>query len=212
MPGQAPGHRPTPGRSRSGAQQARSATERRGPPPMKVPKQKWLSTGRLRRTVLMLGVAGATAGAALLTAAGSAQAVTSVGSKPGNLTFNPATGSDTLAVGAVTWSTTDGCPTGFQGSAQLDIIDANGTGVTASPTITAVTSAFSGTLLGTPLALQSTGVPDIPLGTPVAYAVLCASAAGGTGNTKFVQSTDMTINTTTNTYTAGIVTLTHTST
>jgi len=177
---------------------------------MKGPKQKWLSTGRLRRTVLMLGVAGATAGAALLTA-GAAQAVTSVGSQPGNLTFNPPSGSATAAVGTVTWATSTACPSGFQTSAQLEIIDSNGVGSNASPVVTGVTAPFGGSLLATPAQSQSLGT-SIPFGQPVEWAVACFAGAGGTGNSQFVQSTDMTITSATGTYTTGIATVTGTST
>src|SRR5215469_11287536 len=211
MSGQAPAivpHRDDRNRVRS--RRARR-TERRGPPPMKGPKQKWLSTGRLRRTVLMLGVAGATAGAALLTAAGSAQAVTSVGSQPGNLTFNPASGSATASGATITWSTSTACPTGFQGSAVLEIIDSNGVGSIASAVVSAVTAPFSGTLAETPAQAQSLGT-SIPFGTPVEWAVACFSAGAGTGSSEFVQSTDMTITSATGTYTTGIVTVTATST
>jgi hypothetical protein len=178
---------------------------------MKGPNQKWLSTGRLRRTILMLGVAGATAGAALLTTAGSAQAVTSVGSEPGNLTFSPASGSATASGSSITWSTKDACPAGFQGSAFLEIIDSNGTGSIASPVVSAVTAPFSGTLAQTPAQAQSLGT-SIPFGQPVEWAVECFSAGAGTGSGEFVQSTDMTITSATGTYTTGIATVTGTST
>src|SRR5215467_11316468 len=212
MPGQAPGHRPTPGRPHRARSKARPATERRGPPTMKGPKQKWMSTGRLRRTVLMLGVAGATAGAALLTAAGSAQAVSHVGSEPGNLTFNPASGSATAAIGTVHWSTTDGCPAGFQGSAQLNVFNSDGSfGSTASAIVNGTAAAFTGTLSETPAQAQSLGT-DVPFGSPFEFAVACFSGASGQGSSEFVQSNDMTITSATGTYTTGIATVTQTST
>src|SRR5262249_61977093 len=101
---------------------------------LKGPTFKWPSTGRLRRTVLMLGVVGATTGGLLFSAA-AAQAVT--GSGPGQLALNPPSGATTLTP---TWSTTTACPTGFQVSAVLFALNTDGTvGSSVSPTVSSVT-------------------------------------------------------------------------
>src|SRR5215469_4755561 len=163
----------------AGAQQARPPIEGRT---MKGPTFKWASTGRLRRTVLMLGVVGATTGGLLFTAA-AAQAVT--GSGPGQLALNPASGATTLTP---TWSTTTACPTGFQTSATLFALNTDGTvGTSASPTVNAPTAPFSGTLLGTIGSLISLGT-NVTAGGTSQFAVECFAGTGGTGNGTFVQS------------------------
>lgn len=154
---------------------------------MKGPTLKWQSTGRLRRTVLMLGLTAATAGGALLTAA-AAQAVT--GSEPGNLSLNPASGSSSLTP---TWSTTDGCPAGFQTSAVLFVLNSDGSiGSSASPTVAAPTAAFSGTLLASVANSISLGTDVGPGGTDQ-WVVGCFAGPGGTGNVEYVQSVFVTL-------------------
>src|SRR5215469_4591121 len=73
-----------------------------------------------RRGILFLGAIGMVAAAAVMTAG---PALADVGSEPGNLKFSPASGATTLQP---TWSTTDGCPVGYQGSAEVSIFDASG--------------------------------------------------------------------------------------
>ena len=154
---------------------------------MKGPTMKWPSTGRLRRTVLMLGVAGATAGAALLTAA-SAQA--GVGAQPGNLTLNPASGSSSLTP---TWSTSTACPTGFQTSAVLYVLNTDGSiGSVDSPTVASPTAPFSGTLLANVAQSLSLGT-NVGPGQTDEWVVLCWTGPGGTGSSTPVQSTFVTL-------------------
>jgi Bacterial Ig-like domain (group 3) len=154
---------------------------------MKGPKLKWPSTGRLSRTVLMLSLAGATAGATLLTAA-VAQAGT--GSEPGHLSLNPASGATTLTP---TWSTTDGCPAGFQTSAVLAALNSDGSfGSYISPTVANPTSAFSGTLQGDIANLISLST-NVTNGGTSEFAVYCFSGPGGTGSSEPVQSTFVTL-------------------
>jgi hypothetical protein len=152
-------------------------------------KRKWITAGRLRRGAVILGVAGLTAGAAVMTA-GSALA--GVGSQPGNLSLSAATGALNTTP---TWSTTDGCPTGFQGSAQLAEFDTNGNLISRiSPTVASVTTAFSGTLDGNVGALMATvngsGQGGITASNPGTeeWAVGCWTLAGATGSVEYTQS------------------------
>jgi hypothetical protein len=152
-------------------------------------KWKWMTAGRLRRGAVILGAAGLTVSAGLATA-GSALA--GVGSQPGNLSLSAATGA---LSSTPTWSTTDGCPTGFQGSAQLAEFDMSGNLISRiSPTVASVTTAFSGTLDGSVGALMATvngsgqgGISATNPGTEE-WAVGCWSLAGATGSVEYTQS------------------------
>jgi hypothetical protein len=150
-------------------------------------KFKWRTAGRLRRGAVLLGVVGLTAGAAMLTA-GSALAAN--GSQPGNLVLNPASGASTLTPAA---STTTGCPAGFQGSAQLEEFNTDGTAASRiSQVNNAVTAPFSLNLIGNVGALLgSTNLPAT--GGTVEWAVGCYSLSAGTGSVQYVQSTFVTL-------------------
>ena len=77
-----------------------------------------------------------------------------MGSQPGSLALSPTTGALTSTP---TWATTDGCPAGFQGSAQLAEFTSAGTLVSRiSPTVAGPAAAFSGTLDGSIGALLNT--------------------------------------------------------
>src|SRR5262249_45198826 len=117
--------------------------------PTIITKVKSLNTRRLRRSVLLLGMVAATAGATLFSAASAPAAV---GSQPGNLQLTPPSGSDTSTP---TWSTTTACPTGFQGSAVLFALNTDGSvgSQIGVGTQTAVTAPFGGALLGNVAAL-----------------------------------------------------------
>lgn len=148
---------------------------------------QWRGTGRLRRTVLTLAVAGAAAGGLLFTAA-AAQAVT--GSGPGQLALNPASGATTLTP---TWSTTTACPAGYQTSAVLYALNTNGSiGSSISPTVANVTVPFSGTLLGPVGKLFSLGT-NVKNGGTSQWVVACSTGRGGTGKTTYVQSEKVTL-------------------
>ena len=148
---------------------------------------QWRGTGRLRRTVLILAVAGAAAGGLLFTAA-AAQAVTGTG--PGQLALNPASGATTLTP---TWSTTTACPVGYQTSAVLYELNTNGSiGSSISPTVSNVTSPFSGTLLGPVGKLFSLGT-NVKNGGTSQWVVACSTGRGGTGKTTYVQSEKVTL-------------------
>jgi hypothetical protein len=162
-------------------------------------KLKWRTAG-LRRGAVILGVVGLAAGAAFMTA-GSALA--GVGSQPGDLALSATSGA---LSSTPTWSTTDGCPSGFQGSAQLAEFAPGATaGATPasriSPTVASVTTAFSGTLDGNVGALLNTaGVNATTPGTSE-WAVGCWTGAGGTGSVEYVQSTFVTVASGATTYT-----------
>jgi hypothetical protein len=148
---------------------------------------KWPGTGRLRGLVLMLAVAGATAGGLLFTAA-AAQAVTGTG--PGQLVLHPASGATILTP---TWSTTTACPVGYQASAVLYALNTNGSiGSSISPTVANVTSPFSGTLLGPVGKLLSLGTNVRNSGTSQ-WVVACSTGRGGLGKTTYVQSDRITL-------------------
>jgi hypothetical protein len=140
----------------------------------------------LRRAALLFGVVGLTAGAGLLTA-GSALALN--GSEPGNLILTPASGAAHLQP---TWSTKDGCPAGYQGSAQLSEFNTNGTYASAiSSVIASPVAAFHGTLLGNVGGIL--GVTNITKGKTVEFAIGCYSGVATSGKVKYVQSTFLTL-------------------
>jgi hypothetical protein len=149
------------------------------------------------RWLVLLGALGLTAGAGLLTAT-AALAVT--GTEPGNLSFHPPSGATTLTP---TWSTTGGCPTGFQGSAVLFALNADGSiGTSASPTVANVTSAFSGYLLGTIGKIISLGT-NVRGGGTSEFVVACSAGRGGLGNKTYVQAEWVTLSANGSTYTTG---------
>jgi len=148
---------------------------------------KWPGTGRLGHTVLVLAVAGATAGGLLVTAA-AAQAVTGTG--PGQLVLHPASGAATLMP---TWSTTTACPAGYQTSAVLYALNTSGSiGSSISSTVSNVTSPFGGTLLGPVGKLLSLGT-NVSNGGTSQWVVACSSGRGGTGQRTYVQSDNVTL-------------------
>ncbi|HSR86364.1 MAG TPA: Ig-like domain-containing protein [Streptosporangiaceae bacterium] len=150
-------------------------------------KLKWRTAGRLRRGAVVLGVLGLTAGAAVMTA-GSALA--GVGTEPGNVSLNPASGATSLTP---TWTTTDGCPSGFQTSAQMADFTTSGTLISRiSPVVSAgLTAGFSGQLDFSMQTLASTG--GFGSGGTVEFSVGCWSGPGGTGTVHYTQSTFVTI-------------------
>jgi hypothetical protein len=152
-------------------------------------KWKWGTAGRLRRGAVILGVVGLAAGAAVMTA-GSALAANGTG--PGQLTLNPPSGAVTVTP---TGSTSTGCPTGFQGSAQLEEFNTDGTPASRISTVVpSPVAPFNLTLPGNIGALlQSTNVTN---GGTVEFAVGCYSQAAGTGSVQFVQSTFVTLDAT----------------
>jgi LPXTG-motif cell wall-anchored protein len=138
--------------------------------------------GALRRSVVIAGALWLTSAAGLLTA-GSALA--SGGLEPGNLVLQPASGAISLAP---MFATTDGCPTGYQGSAQVSMFGPNGTLISRiSAVVPTPTAAFHGTLEGSIGALLK--FAGVSAGAASQWAVGCYTGAGGTGNVRWVQYT-----------------------
>jgi hypothetical protein len=143
---------------------------------------------RLRRTAVVAGTLGLTAGAGLL-AAGTALA--SNGSQPGKLVLHPASGAVTLTP---TWSTADGCPAGYQGSAEMSEFKASGAFGSRISTVvsTGLTAPFHG-VLDYNVALVLRLGADVGKGETSEWAVGCYSGPGGTGKVRWVQSTFVTL-------------------
>jgi hypothetical protein len=138
---------------------------------------RWHNATTVRNAGVVLGVIGMIAGAVLL-AAGSALA--GVGAEPGDLVLSASTGA---LSSTPTWSTTDGCPTGYQGSGEIEEFTLTGTPVSRiSPAVSVgLTAAFSGTLDGNVGALLNVaGVNATNPGT-VEWAIGCWNGPGGTG-------------------------------
>lgn len=153
-------------------------------------KVRWRSRGSILRGALVLGATGLTLGASLLTAGAASAAA--VGSQPGKLVFHPASGAATVTP---TWSTTDGCPAGFQKSAQMSEFNTNGSFASRiSPVVASPTAAFHGTLLGSVGAVL--GVTNVKKGGTVEFAIGCYSQIAGTGKVKWVQATFLTLSST----------------
>ena len=143
---------------------------------------------QLKRTVLLVGAGTTVVGASLL---GAAQANAAVGTQPGAVSLNPASGSVTAT--GITYSTTTACPTGNQGSAVLRIVDPGTGGVSNLAAFNnSVASPFSGTLTNGALSTEPQDFPDIG-GATSEIAVYCFSGASGTGTSIAVQDTFITI-------------------
>jgi hypothetical protein len=151
---------------------------------------------RLKRAAVLFGIGAMVVGGAVL---GSTAANAAVGTDLGKVTLNPTSGN--TAGGAITYSTSEACPTGFQTSAVLRIIDP-ATGQTSNLTAVnnSVASPFTGTLNADILNTEATGIfTDLP-GSTAEIAVLCASAAGAGGNTEYVQDSYLTFSADGSTY------------
>jgi hypothetical protein len=124
---------------------------------MKGLKLKW-GAGRLRRTALTVGVAGATVGGMLLLAA-PAGAVVGTDPTLGTVILSPTSGTSATTT---TWTTIDGCPTGFQSSAVLEEVNLNsaGTAISSPMTFTAVSAPFN--LTGSNPVTSQPLIEDVP--------------------------------------------------
>lgn len=150
---------------------------------------------RIRRAALLVAVVGMMTGAGLA-AAGLAQAASSA--QQGNLILSPASGATTVTP---TWSTTDGCPSGYQGSAEMSEFKPDGALASRiSPVLnTGLTTAFKGTLDGNIGALLR--VTHIKNGGTIKFAIGCYSLEGGTGKVTWDQSAMVTLSTAGTAYT-----------
>ena len=157
-------------------------------------KPKTWRVGRLGRAALMLGVATATAGTMVL---GASAAHAAVGKNPGTLALNPTTGPTSSTP---TWATTQGCASGFQGSAVLRIEEGGGATFSMSAAVNAgLSGPFSGTLLDPISTIQS--VAGLANGGTDEMVVFCFSGAGLTGTSDPEQSEFLTISADGSTYT-----------
>jgi hypothetical protein len=170
---------------------------------MKGLKLKWPGPGRLRRTVLTVGAAGACVGGMLLIAA-PAQAVVGTDPTLGTVVLSPTSGSSTTTT---TWSTTDGCPSGFQTSAGLYEVDYGST--SSPPLVTEVSGTVNlsgGAAIPAGQALAE-DVPDalaaagVPVGGTDEWVVKCSSVSGSLGvigsTGVYYQDIDVTLDTAT---------------
>jgi len=140
----------------------------------------------IRRAAFLLGTIGMIAGAGVTTAG---PAMAGVGSEPGHLTFNPPSGATTLTP---TWSTSDGCPSGYQGSAQMAIFNVGSTLLSSISNVAYnVTGPFRGELDGSMRAILQ--FAHVPNGGSLEFTVGCYSQEGGTGNFTWIQSSLVTL-------------------
>ena len=150
---------------------------------------------RLKRTAVLLGAGTLVAGASLL---GATQAHAALGTHPGTITLNPATGPTSTT--GITYHTTIPCPAGNTGSANVRIVDpATSQQAALAPNNNAVTAPFSGTFNAT-FALAAQQFPDI-IGKTSKIVVQCFSGASGTGTAVAVMDTFVTIDAAGSTYT-----------
>jgi len=139
------------------------------------------AAGTFRRAAFLLGAIGMIAGAAVTAAL---PAVASVGSDPGNLKFSPASGASTSQP---TWSTTDACPAGYQGSAEIAIFAADGRFLSFISNVAYnVNSPFHGELDGKMSAILK--FASVPKGGSLDFTVGCYTGIGGTGRVRWMQS------------------------
>ena len=143
------------------------------------------------RTAVVLGLAGG-----MLGGFGAAAAQAAVGSEPGDVTLNPASGPTS---GTPTWSTTVGCNTGFQGSAVFRIVEPSGGTFSISGAVASPTAPITNATLQDPISLiqQVAGVPN---GGTAELVVYCFSGASLTGTSDPEMSTFLTFSADGSTY------------
>jgi hypothetical protein len=127
-------------------------------------------------------------------------AQSALGTNPGAVALKPASGSTNSTP---TWSTTTGCPAGFQGSAVFRAVRADGTTFSISMAADKVTAAFSGTLQGPILEIQS--VAGVPNGGSQELAVICFSGDSLTGSSRADMDTFITYSANGASYTSSAV-------
>jgi hypothetical protein len=147
---------------------------------------RWRIAVRVRHAVVLAAAVGMLTGAGLATA-GLARAS---GSAAGGLIFSPASGT---ATSMPSWSTTSGCPAGYQGSAEMSEFTAGGAVASRiSPVVNSgLTTPFKGTLDGNVAALLR--VTGIKSGSAVKVAIGCYSLQGGTGKVTWNQTATITL-------------------
>jgi hypothetical protein len=146
----------------------------------------WRTAPIGRRAASLLAVIGLIAGTAFMTAGA---ALAGVGSEPGHLKFNPASGATTLTP---TWSTSDGCPAGYTGSAQMAIFNVSGTLLSSISNVAyVVRGPFNGELDGSISAILR--FAHVPNGGSLEFTVGCYSMIGAAGKFTWIQSTLVTL-------------------
>jgi hypothetical protein len=144
----------------------------------------------LKRAVVLTGVSAVVAGASLLGTTQAHAALTILGTDHGAVSLSPASGA--LSATGVTYTTTEGCPTGFQGSGNLYINDPGGGGLDLLANANnSVTGVFSGTL-NNALSLEQSVFPDLTAGTTAEILIQCTAQASGLGAQKDVMDTFIT--------------------
>jgi hypothetical protein len=127
-------------------------------------------------------------GGMVLGVAAPAQAV--LGSQPGTLQLTPASGATSTTP---TWSTTIGCPVGFQGSAGLEAAASDGTPFGVSSVLNGTGPGlgfpFSGTLEASMAGIQSAGGIADGNTTGQEFVVVCFSGLNATGSSVAYQDT-----------------------
>jgi Bacterial Ig-like domain (group 3) len=161
--------------------------------------------GRPFRLVLLLAAV-----ACLAAMVPDSAALADVGSQPGDLVLS-------LASGALnstpSWSTTDGCPVGYQGSAQLaefsypggqleSLISSVVQGTTNPDTTDPVAEPFGAGLVDNVGALLAVAGLSASAPGTVEWAVACWSGLSGTGSAEYEQSTFVSIAAGATTYTS----------
>lgn len=149
-----------------------------------IKKLKALQPKRFGRSAALLGAVSLVAGGMLL---GGGVAHAAVGTVPGALTLNPASGSLNTTP---TYSTTVGCKTGFQGSAVVKEVHADGTTNNVTAANASVVNPFTGTFQGTIGAVE--GFAGANPGDTIELVVFCFSGPSGTGTPDPEQSTFLT--------------------
>lgn len=125
---------------------------------------------RLKRTAVLLGMAGAVVAALAVPAV--ANAATPIGKDPGHLAFSPASGP---VASTPTWSTDTACATAFSSSAKLVVVEDSGTTIAASTTIPVVTAPFNGTLQASLSTIKSAA--HMVNGNTYEFVVMCQNAS-----------------------------------
>ena len=152
---------------------------------------------RLKRTALLFGAGALVAGASVL---GATQAQAALGTQAQGVQLSPASGATTGAT--ITYSSS-ACPSGFQGSGLLRIVDPATSGISnLAPVNNSVASAFTGTLTTNVLNLEATSVFTDLAGTQAEIAMYCFSGASATGSSEPVQYTFITISSDASSYVA----------
>jgi hypothetical protein len=128
------------------------------------------SVARLKRSAVLLGMAGAVAAAVVVP--DTANAATPIGKDPGHLAFSPATGPVTTTP---TWSTDTACASAFSTSAKLAVVEDSGSTIAASTTIPVVTAPFNGNLQASLATIKSAA--HMVNGNTYEFVVMCQNAS-----------------------------------